>query len=155
MTRGFIWLPSFSKEVFSDIINEYQLKLFDESESNIAFENEYIYWGMHIDDYFFVRSGFYFDKKDTQKRLDITQLLEYESIEIKKYYYSKMKAILAGEYYMHQEEIIKSQILLFHEIIESYFLSFFEGEIPDYWEQAIKLPRYDYFKLLGNEFGNE
>ncbi|GAB6013000.1 hypothetical protein [Viscerimonas tarda] len=46
MTRGFIWLPSFSKEVFSDIINEYQLKLFDESESNIAFENEYIYWGM-------------------------------------------------------------------------------------------------------------
>ena len=149
---GFDWLSSFSKKVFFDIIYQYNLELYDESKSNIAFENKFIYWGMHIDDYIFIRSGFYFDKTDVNKRLDITQLLEHEPMEIKEYFYNQMQEIFSGEYWKYQDEIIKSQILLFHEIIKSNFLHFFEGKVPDYWEQAIKKPRYDYFKLLKDEF---
>ncbi|GAB6012998.1 hypothetical protein [Viscerimonas tarda] len=150
------WLPSFCKEVFAKEIREYNLKVHNESPTSIAFENEYIYWGMHIDDFCYMRSGFYFDKEDTLKRLDVTQLLEY-NLEAKDLFFNGINKIFVKRFNQYEslDEIIKSQILLFHEIIESYFLSFFEGEIPDYWEQAIKLPRYDYFKLLGNEFGNE
>jgi hypothetical protein len=127
--------PSFIKDVFQDIIEQFNFVSIREDSYGIVFENKFMAYGLFMDEVYDVRCVLSIDK-NTQA--EVTQLLEFAPKEVKKYFYKEMYKIFV--------ENFKNTPI--DEIIKSHFLYFFEGKIPNYWKLAINEPKHDYYEMF-------
>ena len=135
----FEWLPIFCKEVFADEIKQYQLISFNEDATGIAFKNDYLYFGIFIDNIIDICCQFRFIQENTNEFIEISKLSNFNKHA--KETYKKGMYDIHTKRYVTPHDTIKSQILLCHGIIKSHYLDFFKGIKPGYYEQVIKARR--------------